>query len=98
MILLPYLRPTQIRCRSIASRVYITKQTDHSSAPMSADRLALADRLTAESSEGVAVAVNNPVNVGLDVGVELVPELEAVSVAPGQSLDAAYHAPLMMTP
>ena len=58
----------------------------------------LADRLTAKSSFGVAVAVNKPVNVGLDVGVELVPVLEAVLVAPGQSLDAAYHTPLMMTP
>lgn len=52
----------------------------------------------AESSFGVAVAVNTPVNVGLVVGVELVPTLEAVLLAPGQLLDPGYHAPLMMTP
>ena len=76
---------------------YATKQRTHKNPRMSNVRLPDADTPGPESS-GVAVAVNNPVRVGLMVGLELEPKLEMVLVAPGHSLDAAYHTPLMMAP
>ncbi len=47
---------------------------------------------------GVAVAVNKPVSVAVAEVLLVAVEVDVVEVIPGQSLEAAYQTPLIMTP